>query len=75
MTAVEQRESINRQGERYMTVEDVLDELGIHRATLYRYQKAGGFVPLKRAGDRRTYYARSQVDHFKELHPKDGERL
>lgn len=54
----------------FVGVDEVLRELQIHRSTLYRLQKSGALVPLKRPGDRRVYYDRRQVTVLKQLHPK-----
>ncbi len=56
----------------YVTVDEALRELHIHRSTLYRLQKSGALTPHKRAGDRKVYYEHQQIEALKQLHPRDS---
>ncbi|MHB9146488.1 MAG: helix-turn-helix domain-containing protein [Symbiobacteriia bacterium] len=41
----------------FLTAKDVRDRFGLNRTTLWRWEKAGKFIPAKTPGGRRRYAA------------------
>jgi len=58
----------------FITVDEVLQELRIHRSTLYRLQKSGALNAFKKIGDRRSYYERQEIAALKRLQLKNAAR-
>lgn len=53
-----------------LTREDIVREFRVSPATVSRCQKRGELTALKRRGDRKHYFRRSEVDEAMRLQPK-----
>ena len=54
-----------------LTLTEVEREYGLKRSTVYKYIRMGSITPYKRAGDRRSYIKRSELDKLTEFKPKE----
>ncbi len=54
--------------------EDIKREFGYSWSTIYRLQKRGKLQALKREGDRKDYFRRSEVEDLSRLRPKEVRR-
>ena len=52
-----------------LTVEEALEILGIHRATLYLLVKRGQLTRYRIPGHRRVYFKRAEVEALKQPKP------
>ncbi|MGH7881744.1 MAG: helix-turn-helix transcriptional regulator [Candidatus Dormibacteraceae bacterium] len=55
-------------------IDEVAQEFGITRRTLYRLIKQHQLQTYRRTGDRRTYVDRSEIRPYVELHPSPVRR-
>lgn len=54
-----------------LTLAEVEREYGLKRSTVYKYIKKGSITPYKRAGDRKSYFKRSELEKLTEFQPRD----
>jgi len=54
-----------------LTLAEVEREYGLKRSTVYKYIRKGSITPYKRAGDRRSYFKRSELDKLTEFQPRE----
>ncbi len=52
--------------------EDIKREFGYSASTIYRLRKRGKLRALKREGDRKHYFRRSEVEDLSRLRPKEA---
>lgn len=53
-----------------LNLAEVEREYGLKRSTVYKYIKKGSITPYKRAGDRRSYFKRSELEKLTEFQPR-----
>ena len=53
-----------------LNIEDVETEYGLKRSTVYKYMRKGLITPYKRAGDRRSYFERRELEELTRFQPK-----
>lgn len=53
-----------------LNLAEVEREYGLRRSTVYKYIKKGLITPYKRAGDRRSYFKRHQLEKLTQFQPK-----
>jgi len=53
-----------------LTAEQVEREFSLKRSTLYRYVRLGSITPYRRAGDRRSYFKRTEIESIVQFQPK-----
>ena len=53
-----------------LNIDDVEREYGLGRSTVYKYVKRGLITPYKRAGDRRSYFKRNELEELTQFQPK-----
>ena len=51
---------------------EVEREYGLKRSTMYSYVKKGLIMPYKRAGDRKSYFRRRELEVLTEFRPRKG---
>lgn len=54
-----------------LTLAEVEREYGLKRSTVYAYIKKGSITPYKKAGDRRSYFKRSELARLTEFQPRE----
>ena len=54
-----------------LNLAEVEREYGLKRSTVYKYIKKGSITPYKRAGDRRSYFKRSELEKLTEFQPRE----
>lgn len=54
-----------------LNLADVEREYRLKRSTVYKYIKKGSITPYKRAGDRRSYFKRSELEKLTEFQPRE----
>ena len=54
-----------------LNLAEVEREYGLKRSTVYAYIKKGSITPYKKAGDRRSYFKRSELDKLTEFQPRE----
>ncbi len=53
-----------------LTAEQVEHEFALKRSTLYRYVRLGSITPYRRAGDRKSYFKRTEVESIVQFQPR-----
>ncbi len=53
-----------------LTIAEVELEYGLRRSTLYKNVKKGLITPYKKAGDRRSYFKRHELEKLTQFQPK-----
>lgn len=53
-----------------LTLAEVEQEYGLKRSTVYKYIRKGSITAYKRAGDRRSYIKRSELDQLTTFQPR-----
>ncbi|MEL7562611.1 helix-turn-helix domain-containing protein [Dehalogenimonas sp. 4OHTPN] len=53
-----------------LTIEEVESEFSLKRSTLYRYVRLGSITPYRKAGDRRSYFKRAEIEGLVGFHPR-----
>lgn len=53
-----------------LNIDDVEREYGLRRSTVYKYIKKGLITPYKKAGDRRSYFKRHQLEELTRFQPR-----
>jgi predicted DNA-binding transcriptional regulator AlpA len=54
-----------------LTLAEVEQGYGLKRSTVYKYIRKGSITPYKKAGDRRSYFKRSELDKLTEFQPRE----
>lgn len=58
------------QSDEMLTVDEVEQQYGVKRATLYRYVKKGELATYRRGMDRQTYVRRADVERLRRFRPE-----
>jgi excisionase family DNA binding protein len=71
LDTIETREEVSAMKEEYVSVDDAAVELGVARATAWRWIQRQGISTFRLVGDRRTLIKRSDLARLKEPIPID----
>lgn len=55
-----------------LTIDEVEREFALKRSTLYRYVRLGSITSYRRAGDRRSYFKRAEIESIVQFQPRKG---
>lgn len=53
-----------------LTIDEVEREFGLGRSTVYKYARKGVITPYRRAGDRRSYFKRRDLEELTQFQPR-----
>jgi predicted DNA-binding transcriptional regulator AlpA len=53
-----------------LTLDQIKQEYGVHRSTIYRYTRAGEITSLRKVGDRHAYYRRGDIERLVQPRPR-----
>ena len=53
-----------------LTINQVEQEFGLKRSTLYRFVQKGSLTSFKKPGDRRTYFRRRDLERLTRFRPR-----
>jgi len=53
-----------------LTIDEVEQEFGLGRSTVYKYARKGVITPYKKAGDRRSYFRRRDLEELTKFQPR-----
>jgi excisionase family DNA binding protein len=54
-----------------LTLAEVEQEYKLKRSTVYKYIREGSITAYKKAGDRRSYFRRTELDKLTEFQPRE----